>query len=393
MAAAGGEHSLQVDAKGRMHVCGGCGGGYCRLEALMPRHFGWRRVQGIEGVKLFKALYYHNLAVSASGQLYAFGCGTFTDGNGDGALPAMGIVRDSGKMLDADKGQAAHEVGGFEHETIRSLEGGAFHSVILTASGRVKTFGAAQLGQLGRKVEGSVTDGSGLPVDPVARDVEGLDTNDSVAAIGAGFYNTLVACKSGILYCAGENQNSQCGQASGENANLRIMTKVKELGSEHVVKACGGYCHTLVLTGDSRVLSLGCNEDGQRGYPSDQPDAIVSEVALPTTSRPIDVQAGANHSIVLMGNGEVYTFGSNEFGQCGTSTALGGSVTTPTRVELDGVKIVKVSAGYAHSIVVDEKNKSLAFGQNESGQLGLGAETFEAKADQVKPVPMQSLPS
>ena len=76
-----------------------------------------------------------------------------------------------------------------------------YHSVVLTASGRVLTFGAAQLGQLGRATPAGSADKSGLPVDATPRQVEGLppSEHDPVARVAAGFYNTLVAC--GWLLC------------------------------------------------------------------------------------------------------------------------------------------------------------------------------------------------
>ena len=83
--------------------------------------------------------------------------------------------------------------------------------------------------------------GSGLPCDPVPEEVHGLPTDNDVTAIGGGFYNTWATCKSGAAYCAGENQNRQCGE--GPN-NLHVMTRVQELSGHHVVAVEGGYCHT-----------------------------------------------------------------------------------------------------------------------------------------------------
>ena len=43
------------------------------------------------------------------------------------------------------------------------------------------------------------------------------------------------------------------------------MTEVGEVGKS-VVEVEGGYCHTLVRKGDGVVYSMGCGDDGQRGY-------------------------------------------------------------------------------------------------------------------------------
>ena len=239
------------------------------------------------------------------------------------------------------------------------------------------TFGASQLGQLGRVAVGGVTDGAGLPVDPVAREVEGLPKDDTVKAIAAGFYNTLVACKSGSLFCSGENQNQQCGN-KGKN-NLRTMHEISELSGENIVQASGGYCHTLALTADGRVLTLGCSDDGQRGdqkEPND-PRPLVTEARLPS-ARAVQV---SNHSVVLGDDGNAYSCGSNEFGQCGVVSK--GDEDAPvlalTRVPLpdNAGRVVKVSTGYAHTVVQDEHGKVYTFGQNESGQLAQGVTAVE----------------
>ena len=96
-----------------------------------------------------------------------------------------------------------------------AVTGGAYHSVVLNEAGAVYTFGANQLGQLGRSLSSKAgVDGAGLPIDAYPRAVEGIDESESVRTIGAAFYNTFVVCKSGALYCSGENQNAQCGQGN-----------------------------------------------------------------------------------------------------------------------------------------------------------------------------------
>lgn len=73
----------------------------------------------------------------------------------------------------------------------------------MTDKNKVFTFGNAQLGQLGRSNIGVAKDSSGLPVDPIPKEVDGLFMETPVE-IGAGFYNTYITTRSGKLYCAGE---------------------------------------------------------------------------------------------------------------------------------------------------------------------------------------------
>ena len=227
-----------------------------------------------------------------------------------------------------------------------------------------------------------------------------------VAFIGAGFYNTLVACrKSGALFCAGENVNKQCGEQGGKK-NLDKMQMVDEVAKQHVLLARGGYCHTLVLAKGGKVFSLGCGDDGQRGdgrVPEDPEREVVSEVLLPPgAGEAVDICAGANHSLVLDSRGRVYGFGSNEHGQLGVAADvpavnengddddddddLSDLMLAPTLLPLPpGTgKISSISAGYAHTVLTSENGKALVFGQNSNGQLGVDPDELESSSSVVE---------
>lgn len=96
---------------------------------------------------------------------------------------------------------------------------------------------------------------------------------------------------------------------------------------------------------------------------------------LPGLQKATQIAAGANHSIILGEDGNAYTFGSNEFGQCG-GVGVGDMdiIPIPTKVKLpkNARKVVKISGGYAHTIIQDEGGAVYSFGQNVNGQLGLG---------------------
>jgi len=405
-ACAGGEHTLFYSSKTHsLFSAGACGLGWCRNYPLNATLFQLQKVKlGVIGdgngesqpCRLFHASYYHNLAVDATkGQLYTWGCGTFVDlakdgkPNLDGVIPALGPRANATDL--GEPPQPIALVPDDPHNTkdfIISLSAGAYHSVVLTHLGIVYTFGAGQLGQLGRHITSGKTDSSGLPADPAPAPVQGLNSCEGkISAIGAGFYNTFaIVGSSGSLYCAGENQNKQCGEGP---RNLREMVRVKEI-EDSVESVEGGYCHTLVKTVAGKVFSMGCGEEGQRGNgrlideDGDEADdteqrETVTPVVLPKGNKAIDIAAGANHSVVLGDDGAAYTFGANDVGQCGVSIKdgddeEGAPVLSPHRVEIpeDAGQVVGISAGYAHTVLTTSKERVFVFGQNDNGQLGIG---------------------
>lgn len=352
----GGEHSLAVDKSGRVWSAGACGLGYTRLLEVVPALAQWQKVHALpQSARSAIGGYYHSLVLGAEGSVYAWGCGTFTDGNNDGSIPALGQPTISETTWPA-------RVAGISD--IVAVAAGAYHSVALSKSLEVWTWGAAQLGQLGRPTPIGLTDGAGLPVDSTPRRVA---LPEEPMSIGTAFYNTFVVCRSGAVYCCGENQMRQCG---GGKDNLRAMTRVPF--SAKIQKCVGGYCHTLALTRDGEVLTLGCGGEGQRAGPDCEDVSKVD--GIPT--KIIDIAAGANHSLALDETGVAWAFGSNEYGQLGVGdVANGEAVWKPMRVQHPklGRRWVALSAGYAHSLFTDDSGSIYSCGTGANGALALAS--------------------
>lgn len=82
------------------------------------------------------------------------------------------------------------------------------------------------------------------------------------------------------------------------------------------------------------------------------------------------IVSGAEHSIVLTSNGDVFSFG------CGLRGALGhgdvSSLKVPKQIEaLAGLKIIDISAGLFHSVAISSFGDVYSWGWNTNGQLGL----------------------
>ena len=332
---------------------------------------------------------YHTLVATSMGCLYAWGVGVFQGSNArDGCIPALG---QRGALDEVTTPTRVHIDGG---EKAKALAAGAYHSVVLTESRKVLTFGAAQLGQLGRRLTRAQTDGSGLPVDDTPAEVSGLPASCAPVRIGAAFYNTYVLCKGKGAYCTGENQNGQCG-ASRER-NIHTMSSIPELEGEALAQLDGGYCHTLALTDDGRVLSMGCGEDGQRGCGviADDETSVgaITEVVLPGKAK--SVAAGLNHSLALTHAGDVFAWGSNEYGQLGVD----GDEPRASPVRVEGLPNdrgvpVHISAGSTHSHVLYPDGSVYSFGGGGNGQLmdGSSSETQGTPIRAVAPQRQRSV--
>ena len=76
------------------------------------------------------------------------------------------------------------------------------------------------------------------------------------------------------------------------------------------------------------------------------------------------------HSLALLPNGQLAGWGANEFAQ--VQAGQRDFLKTPLHLNLPGAKPIMVATGSRHSLAVDNSGRVWAWGDNSSGQLGLG---------------------
>uniref|UniRef100_A0A8D8RF51 RCR-type E3 ubiquitin transferase n=1 Tax=Cacopsylla melanoneura TaxID=428564 RepID=A0A8D8RF51_9HEMI len=91
-----------------------------------------------------------------------------------------------------------------------------------------------------------------------------------------------------------------------------------------------------------------------------------ARVYLPSDSPAVQVVCGLHHTVVLLQNGDVFTFGSNSYGQLGVGDMMlrGG----PVHIKLN-VPVVQIAAGSYHTVVLTCKGDVYTFGNNQKSQL------------------------
>lgn len=289
----GGEHTLFVDGSGGLASSGACGFSQHSDLASEQAHLDqWARPCAVRSFvaavarrampPMHKAVagYYHSLAISRTGKLFAWGCGNFGTKN-DGQL---GLGQGKDESLSPREVTLPLEC----DERVVDAAAGCYHSAVLTSHRRVMTFGLNNYGQLGRS---GITTGP-VPRSPagsaevdtlnnysdgVPRHVDNMHRSD-IEAIGAAFYNIFQLTRGGGMLCAGSNAARQCGSAVAPHA---APTAVPELQDVALKQATGGYCHTIALAKDGTVFTLGCGEDGQRGDGRPlETDVVRAEVAF-----------------------------------------------------------------------------------------------------------------
>lgn len=151
-----------------------------------------------------------------------------------------------------------------------------------------------------------------------------------------------------------------------------------------------GYVHGLAVSGGN-VYTWGSNQYGQLGTTAVD---ICNSGACNTTAKPVPglsdvraVGAGGCHSLAVLNDGTVRAWGINQAGGLddGTTTQR----TTPVQVVgpnkvgvLSGV--TAVAGGEGHSLALKDDGTVYAWRQNSQGQLGLGVNNNDAYTSPVQ---------
>jgi alpha-tubulin suppressor-like RCC1 family protein len=193
------------------------------------------------------------------------------------------------------------------------------------------------------------------------------------AAVAAGKQHTLILKADGSVWASGENTYGALGD--GTTTNRLSPVQVSGLGSGVVAVAAGNY-HSIALKADGTVVSWGRNLNGSLG------DGTTTQRNSPVTvsglTNVVDVAAGGNVSLVLKSDGTVWGFGLNSSGQLGDGTTTTQRTTPVQAAGLTGVFAIATSGN--HSLVIKGDGSVWSFGWNLYGQLGDNSGTNRSSA-------------
>ncbi|XP_036789395.1 probable E3 ubiquitin-protein ligase HERC3 isoform X2 [Oncorhynchus mykiss] len=87
------------------------------------------------------------------------------------------------------------------------------------------------------------------------------------------------------------------------------------------------------------------------------------------------VACGDQHSILLTQDGQVFTWGQNTSGQLGLGWGEPSDMSPKPLKSLSGIPLVQITAGGEHSFALSLSGAVFGWGKNTAGQLGLGDTT------------------
>ncbi|XP_025418053.1 X-linked retinitis pigmentosa GTPase regulator-like isoform X2 [Sipha flava] len=193
--------------------------------------------------------------------------------------------------------------------------------------------------------------------------------NDPIIEISCGNEHSGIVCKNGRVFCFGKNMFGQLGL--GHTENVYKPNCVKNLKPDKVKHIACGRSHTIVSTDKNTVYGFGDNSEGQLGQP--MIDVLNSYDPIRVTQfndNIIQISAGSYHTAVLLENGDVYVWGSNNERQLGMDTINdSANIKIPTIVPINH-PVVFISCGHNHTAFVTKVGDLFTCGDREYGKLG-----------------------
>lgn len=181
-----------------------------------------------------------------------------------------------------------------------------------------------------------------------------------------------------------------CQSDDGCPDGMRCAGGLCTRGTACASAVAAGEAHTCATVGGS-LACWGANTSGQLGTDDlidraggwETANAVgraplpTNDVVAPSTPERQTVALGSGHTCVVLGDGRLHCWGDNRSGQLGLGDgrprlSAREATSTGTGVRLDGM-VQAVAAGLQHTCALLDGGRVKCWGDNRFGQLGLGA--------------------
>ena len=328
----------------------------------------------------------HTCVLSAAGTVSCWGEGQYgqlgmgnTNSIGDNEVPeSVGVPVDLGFV-------------GATTIPLRAsaITAGDAHTCAIVTGARVKCWGAAGYGQLGR--------GNSTPIGdnetPAATTPLNIGNNDAIESVSAGDIHTCATTIAHVVYCWGNSDFGQAGQGTtvpiGDTAGERPNAPVQLPNGLGARVVSAGAAHTCVVLDGNNVTCWGQATFGQLGYGNinhigDNEFVAANPVhggrvllrASPVNTVALAVGHGA-HTCAIVRGGSVSCWGANSWGQLGLARpdAIGddelpetaGTVALP-----ENRAALALAIGEFHTCALLAGGKVSCWGNGANGRLGYG---------------------
>jgi len=287
---------------------------------------------------------------------------------------------------------------------IASVVMGVMHGAVVTTDGRIFIWGGNDHSNLGFKGEDAW-----VPTEITEHFPEGT----KIRKVTCGSSHTVFLTTKGEIFIAGTFKNdgwegAYCSNTLSKkvdrlNKPTRLDVEQKKLGE--MIDIASGLDHMLMLDIDGNIWEMGVTCLGQRTSKRNQHYYLKPRrVGMKNKGvRFKAVRCGSHYNLAISKDGDLYTWGQNNYLQCGHPLRPRQSnpelIDLPHKVNFNdpSVKLLDVGAGTHTTIALDTSGRLWSFGRNGSFELGRETEVppkqmINGELQQFKNEPKADLP-
>jgi hypothetical protein len=244
----------------------------------------------------------------------------------------------------------------FKDSTLESNSRENLNVFFVTKNDKTYGFGGNEFGQLGF--------GHNNPVTDLTQIDELCDKN--IVEFANGEYHCIARTARGKVYDWGQKEKISSLNAKLEWFKPDLTQNLKDKKIDQI--SCGSF-HTLALTNLGEVYAWGSNKKGQLGNNGGKYQIKPIQVNGCDNGNVVMISCGSEHSMALNSSGRVFSWGLNKCGQLGTGDTNNSNEPKPISISVE-ILFEKISCGAEHSLLLSREGDVYVFGRNNSEELG-----------------------
>ena len=204
-----------------------------------------------------------------------------------------------------------------------------------------------------------------------------------IRSVSCGFHFTVCIDEEGSVWSFGDNDCGELG--TGNRQVYNTPQKIMDIPPIQTI-TCGGY-HTLFIDKNKNLWSVGRNDCGQLALGTKGENYQLNPQQT-SFSNILKISAGFRHSMFQTEKEEIYSCGDNSHGELGWEISETKKKYTPHQISNQPPNIVQFCCGFHHSLFLDDEGNVFGVGMNAFyGCLGIDSWGNFIKMDKIQNIP------